>query len=42
MDRYRDVINSHTKAVDVLSGQVLDLTSQINVPARGVYVMDMK
>jgi neopullulanase len=42
MDRYRDVLGSHTKAVDVLSGQVLDLTSQINVPARGVYVMDLK
>jgi glycosidase len=42
MDRYRDVIGSYTKGVDVITGQVLDVTSQINVPARGVFVMDLK
>jgi glycosidase len=42
MDRYRDVIRSYTKGVDVITGQELDLTSQINVPARGVFVMDLK
>jgi hypothetical protein len=42
MDRYRDVISSYTKGVDVITGQELDVTSQINVPARGVFVMDLK
>lgn len=42
MDRYGDVLGSHNKGVDVISGQEVDLTSQINVPARGVFVMDLK
>lgn len=41
-DRYSDVINSHTKGIDVVTGQELNLTSQLNVPARGVLVMDLK
>ena len=42
MDRYKDVISSYTKGVDVITGQELDVTSQITVPARGVFVMDLK
>lgn len=42
MNRYRDVIGSFTKGVDVITGQELDVTSQINVPAKGVFVMDLK
>jgi neopullulanase len=42
MDRYSDVIGSFTKGVDVATGQELDVTTQINVPARGVFVMDLK
>jgi hypothetical protein len=42
MDRYRDVISSYTRGVDLITGQELDVTSQINVPARGVFVMDLK
>ncbi len=42
MDRYRDVISSYTKGIDVITGQELDVTSQVNVPARGVFVMDLK
>jgi glycosidase len=42
MDRYKDVTGSYTKGVDVTTGQELDITSQINVPARGVFVMDLK
>ena len=42
MDRFRDVIDSYSKGTDVTTGQKLDLSSQINVPARGVFVMDLK
>jgi hypothetical protein len=42
MNRYKDVISSYTRGVDVITGQELDVTSQINVPARGVFVMDLK
>jgi len=28
--------------VDVITGQELDISSEINVPARGVLVMDLK
>lgn len=42
MDRYGDVTGSYTRGVDVITGQELDVTSQINVPARGVLVMDLK
>jgi glycosidase len=42
MDRYRDVICLYTKGIDVITGKELDVTSPINVPARGVFVMDLK
>jgi hypothetical protein len=42
MDRYSDVIGSRTKGIDVVTGQELNLTSPLNVPARGVFVMDLK
>jgi glycosidase len=42
MDRYNDVIGAFTKGVDVITGQELIFTSQINVPARGVFILDLK
>lgn len=42
MDRFSDVIGTHTKGIDVVTGQELNLTSSLNVPARGVFVMDLK
>ena len=42
MDRYNDVTGSYTRGVDIITGQELDIKSQINVPARGVFVMDLK
>ncbi|WP_321343132.1 glycoside hydrolase family 13 protein [uncultured Draconibacterium sp.] len=41
-DRYSEVIGSYTKGVDVATEQVLDLSSELKIPARGVYVMDLK
>ncbi|MDT8401665.1 MAG: glycoside hydrolase family 13 protein [Bacteroidales bacterium] len=42
MDRYSEVIGSYTRGVDVITEEVLDLKSHINVPARGVYVMELR
>lgn len=42
MDRYSDVIGSNVKGVDIITGQELDVKTQIIVPARGVFVMDLK
>jgi neopullulanase len=42
MARYREIIGAYTRGVEVITGQELDVTSQINVPARGVFVMDLK
>ena len=42
MDRYSDVLGKNTKGVDVQSGKELNLTSKLEVPARGVFVMDLK
>ena len=42
MDRYREVTTPFTRGVEVTSGEVLDLTGSLNVPARGVYVMDLQ
>lgn len=42
MDRFSDVIGTHKKGIDVITGQELNLTSSLDVPARGVFVMDLK
>jgi hypothetical protein len=42
MVRYGDVTGPYTRGVDVITGQELDVKSRINVPARGVFVMDLK
>jgi glycosidase len=42
MDRFVDIIGTHTKGVDVITGQEMDVASKINVPARGVFVIDLK
>ena len=42
MDRFRDVIGSYSRGIDAVTGQELDITSQINIPSRGVFVFDLK
>ena len=42
MDRYSDVIGTHQKAIEVTTGEEIDISSQLNVPARGTFVMDLK
>ncbi|HEX2920646.1 MAG TPA: glycoside hydrolase family 13 protein [Bacteroidales bacterium] len=42
MDRYAEVLGSHITGVDVITGKELNVTAQINVPARGVFILDLK
>jgi neopullulanase len=42
IDRYGDVTGSYTRGVDVITDRELEVTNQINVPARGVLVMGLK
>lgn len=42
MDRYREVTTPFTRGVEVTSGEVLDLTTSLNIPARGTYVLDLQ
>jgi len=41
MDRYSDVIGSFTSGRDVVTGEVLNLTNKLHVPARGTYILDL-
>ena len=42
MDRYQEVTKTFSQGVEVTSGQVFDITQSITIPARGVYVMDLR
>jgi neopullulanase len=42
LDRYSEVLGNSTIGIDISTGKELDVTSQISVPARGVFVMDLK
>ena len=42
MDRFRDVISSYSRGIDAVTGHEMDITSKINVPAKGVLVLDLK
>lgn len=41
MGRYSDVICDYTRGKDIITGQTLDLTSKVNVPARGTFVLEL-
>lgn len=41
MSRYADVISGYTKGKDVVSGKTLDITTSLDIPARGTYVLDL-
>ena len=42
MDRFSEVIRDYTSGTDVVTGQVVDVTAPVEIPARGVYVLDLK
>ncbi len=41
MKRFHEVIQNYTDGVDVVTGKDIDLQSPVEIPARGVYVMDL-
>ncbi|MDI9551027.1 MAG: glycoside hydrolase family 13 protein [Bacteroidota bacterium] len=41
MSRFTEVIGSNTKGIDVVSGQTVPVTGSLDVPARGVYVLEL-
>ena len=41
MGRFSEVIKDCTKGKDAVTGEVVDLTSTVKMPARGVYVLDL-
>ena len=42
MDRFSEVIRDYTSGTDAVTGQVVDVTAPVEIPARGVYVLDLK
>ena len=42
MSRYSDVVKDFTKGTDVITGADHDLTGNLDVPARGTYIFELK
>lgn len=41
MSRYSDVIGSFTSGKDVITGETVNLSNKLHVPARGTYILDL-
>ena len=41
MERFAEVTGKNTKGTEVVTGEVIDITDTVLVPARGVYVLDL-
>ncbi len=41
MYRFREVIQNNTRGKDIISGQSLDLSSELSIPAKGVLVIEL-
>ena len=41
MHRFSEVIGANTKGTDAVTGEVIDVTGTVLMPARGVYVLDL-
>ena len=41
MNRYSDVVGSYTAGKDVVTGEVVNLSNKLHVPARGTYILDL-
>lgn len=42
MDRFSEVIKDYVSGTEVVTGQTFDLKAPLSIPARGVYVMELK
>ena len=41
MSRFAEVIGDNTKGTEAVTGEVIDVTDTVLMPARGVYVLDL-
>ena len=41
MRRFHEVIQNYTGGVDVVTGKNINLLNSVEIPARGVYVLDL-
>ena len=41
MNRFSEVIGDNTKGTDAVTGEIIDVTGTVLMPARGVYVLDL-
>ena len=41
MERFSEVIKDYTKGKDAVTGEIVDVTKPVLMPARGVYVLDL-
>jgi hypothetical protein len=41
MHRFSEVVKDNTKGKDVITGEVVDLTSLVKIEPRGVYVLEL-
>ena len=41
MDRFSEVIKDYTKGKDAVTGEIVDVTKPVLMPARGVYILDL-
>ena len=42
MKRFSEVIKDYTKGKDAVTGEIVNLTSPVRIPARGVHVLDLE
>lgn len=42
LNRYSDVISDFTKGKDVITGQTIDLTGELSISGRGVFIMELE
>jgi glycosidase len=41
LDRFSDIIGTHTAGRDVITGNILDLKDSITIPAKGEFILDL-
>ena len=41
MERFSEVIGDNVRGTDVVTGEQVDVTAPVSIPARGVYVLEL-
>ncbi len=42
MDRFKDVTANHNRGTDIISDKSIDISSEVTIPARGEYILELK